>query len=101
MSKCCIPAKKGDQALRRVFWQVIVNNKSGLGEETTFDFKYIPDLSKKTQMEDASETGVKKAGIERRNLQALGIGCFLIPLAGFFGLKVLAAIVKRGIELLP
>ena len=82
---------------------MIVNNKGGLGEETTFDFKYIPNLSKKTQMEDASETGVNKAknGIERRNLQALGIGCFLIALAGFFGFKISAAIVKRGIELLP
>ena len=52
-------------------------------------------------MEDASETGVKKAGIERRNLQALGIGCLLFALFGFFGLKIVAAVVKRAVEWSP
>lgn len=97
----CAPAEKDDQALRRIFWQVIIKNRTGLGDETSFDFKYIPDLSKKTQMEDALETGVRKAGIERRNLQALGIGCILFGLAGFLGLKIVAAVVKRAVEWLP
>lgn len=88
-------------ALRRVFWQVIIKNKSGLGEETTFDFKYIPNLSKKTQMEDALEPGIKKAGIERRNLQALGIGCIMFALAGFFGLRIVAAVINRAVKWLP
>ncbi|CAD6593736.1 MAG: hypothetical protein ASARMPREDX12_007493 [Alectoria sarmentosa] len=88
-------------ALRRVFWQVIIKNESGLGEETTFDFKYIPDLSKKTQIEDVLETGVKKAGIEQRNLQALGIGCILFALTACFGLKIVIAVVKRAAKWLP
>ena len=43
-----------------------------------FEFKYIPDLTKQTQMEDAAETGVRQPGIERRNLQAFVIGCGLV-----------------------
>ena len=77
-----------DQALRRLFWQIIVNNKSGLGEETTFDFKYIPDFSRQTRMDDGLEPGLTNAGIEHRNLQAFGIGCILFVLVGLFVLKI-------------
>ncbi len=80
------------QALRKIFWKVIVENKSGLGEETSFEFKYIPDLSKSTQMEDAPECGLKRSGIERRNLQALIIGCLLFWVVGYNGLKILIAV---------
>ena len=72
-----------------------MENKNGLGEETTFDFKYIPDLSKITKMEDAEESGVRSPGIERRNLQALAIGCGLLSLAGYLGFKILGAVVGR------
>lgn len=57
-----------------------------------FEFKYIPDLSRKTQMEDGIQSRVKKAGIEERNLQALSIGCILFIFVGFFGLKMVPAI---------
>lgn len=84
-----------NQALRKIFWQVIVENKQGLGEETTFDFKYIPDLSKNTQMEDAPETGIKQSGIERRNLQALVIGVAVLAFAGYLGYKATVYLGKR------
>ena len=86
-----------DQALRKVFWKVIIENESGLGQETTFEFKYIPDFSKSTQMEDAPSTGIKGKGIEQRNLQALVIGCSLIGVVGYFGAKVVIGAVKRGL----
>ena len=86
-------AEQFEQALRRLFWEIIVNNKSGLGEETTFDFKYIPDLLRKTQMEDGLEPGLRNAGIEYKNLQALD----LFVLVGLFALKIVA-IVYRAIE---
>lgn len=85
-------AETKSQALRKIFWKVIVENESGLGQETTFDFKYIPDLSKSTQREDAPTTGVKAQGIERRNLQALMVGCGLIGLGAYLGLKVAVAV---------
>jgi len=77
---------------------LIVEDESGLGQETKFDFKYIPDLSKSTQMADAPSTGIKARGIERRNLQALLIGCGLIGLAGYLGLKVLVAVAKGAAQ---
>jgi len=86
------------QALRKIFWQVIVENKQGLGVETTFDFKYIPDLSKTTHMEDAPETGIKQSGIERRNLQALIIGFASLAFAGYLGFKVTVYVGKRVID---
>ena len=88
-------AEQAEQALRRLFWEVIINQENGLGEESTFEFKYIPDLSRKTQMDNALEPGAKHNGTEQRNLQALGIGCSVIALVGFFCLKILAAVMDR------
>ena len=39
-------------------------------------------------MEDALTSDVKEAGIERRNLQALGIGCVIFALVGYLGFKI-------------
>jgi Na+/H+-translocating membrane pyrophosphatase len=50
-------------------------------------------------MEDAPSTGIKARGIERRNLQALVIGCVLIGVAGYLGLKVVVAVAKRAAQL--
>lgn len=46
-------------------------------------------------MEDAPSTGIKAKGIERRNLQALVIGCGLIGLVGYISLKVAVAVAIR------
>ena len=49
-------------------------------------------------MEDGLDTGLREAGIERRNLIALGIGCAALALAGVFGLKIVALVVKRALN---
>lgn len=49
-------------------------------------------------MEDPLEPGVKNVGIERRNLQALAIGCILFALIGFFGLKLVTAMIHRAVK---
>lgn len=58
------------QALRHIFWAIIVEGKYGLGEETVFDFKYVPDFHVTTEKGEALE-GIRQPGIERRNLKAL------------------------------
>ncbi|KAL8667120.1 MAG: hypothetical protein Q9202_001042 [Teloschistes flavicans] len=58
------------QAFRRIIWAVIVEDKQGLGEETVFDFKHIPALSKTTKAEKARSTSAARNGTERRNLRA-------------------------------
>lgn len=76
-----------------MLWSVIIESKNGLGEETTFEFKYIPDLSKRTQMEDATKTGLKQPGIERKSLQAFIFGCCLFCFAGFWGWRAVSALI--------
>ena len=77
------------QTLRRLFWAVIVESKSGLGEETTFEFKYIPDFSKRTKKEELGLVKPKRSVVERRNLQAIVIACCLLMSIGYAGMKVL------------
>ncbi|KAL8797194.1 MAG: hypothetical protein Q9195_000661 [Heterodermia aff. obscurata] len=85
---CLMGDRRKIKALRKIFWAVIIESKGGLGAETTFDFKYVPDFSKMTQMEDPEESGLKHPGVERRNLQAFIIGCGFLAVCGYVGLRV-------------
>ena len=67
---------------------MIIESKGGLGAESTFDFKYVPDFSRTTQMEDPEESGLKHSGVERRNLQAFILGCGFLAVCGYVGLSV-------------
>lgn len=87
------------QTLRRILWKVVVESKYGLTEESSFDFKYIPSLSKGTVREDDSD-GDDKArermrlaapGVERRNLQAFLLGSLAIGVSGYLGFRILSA----------
>lgn len=71
------------KALRKVFYKVIVENKlHGLGEETSFEFKYVPDFHTTTSLGNEIEhaTGWKQSGVELRNLNTL------LVTAGVFGM---------------
>jgi len=76
------------QALRRIFYAVIIENKThGLGKETNFEFKYIPNYHTNTEKGE-NESPMPKpigGGIERRNLTtfiiasvAIGLGSWLV-----------------------
>ncbi|MCJ1251119.1 hypothetical protein MMC30_008350 [Trapelia coarctata] len=82
-------------ALRKVFWAVIVDGKNGLREETSFDFKYIPDLHKTTQMEEGEKSGIQQSGIERRNLQTLVLGVGFFSIAAVVGYRVVSGLVRH------
>lgn len=76
------------KALRRIFWQIIVGKEYGMGEETNFEFKYVPNFDTKTKMGEYT-VGLRESGIERRNLVSLvgfgvmvGVGCYLGLRAG-------------------
>ena len=66
----------------------------GLGQETCFDFKYIPELSKTTRMEEPPEISIRGAGVERRNLGAFIAGCCLFSAISFIGLNVALAVTR-------
>lgn len=79
--------RKKIAALRRIFYQVIVNNTShGLGEETNFDFKYIPNFDTKTHMGDYV-VGLKSSGVERRNLGSLVMFSAVVGAVSYLGLR--------------
>jgi hypothetical protein len=67
-----------------MFYQVIVENKAhGLGEETNFDFKYIPNFDTTTSMGEYV-SGLKESGVERRNLSALCMGSAVMGIVLYF-----------------
>lgn len=87
------------QAFRRIIWAVIVEDKQGLGEETVFDFKHIPALSKTTKAEKARSTSAVRNGTERRNLRAFLFGCFFLLAMTFIGLRC-ALVAWKGCAIL-
>lgn len=58
-----------------------------MGEETNFEFKYIPSLDTTTSMGDYVSTG-KESEVERRNLQAFVIGSTIMGLLSVIGLRL-------------
>ncbi|MCJ1476469.1 hypothetical protein MMC13_005135 [Lambiella insularis] len=82
-------------ALRKIFWTVIVDGKYGLGRETSFDFKYIPDMHKITHREEADLSGIRQPGIERRNLQAFVLGCGFVAVSAVVGYRVVSGLATR------
>ncbi|KAI9789008.1 MAG: hypothetical protein M1835_001958 [Candelina submexicana] len=82
-------------ALRRVFYALIVEHKHGLGEETYFELKYIPDFGQTTEMDEPEEVGLKQAGIERRNLRTLVVAVGFMAVATWCGIKILTSIPRK------
>ena len=87
--------KRKVAALRKIFWLVIVEGKYGLGEETVFDFKYVPDYNVTTVRGDDSETKSKESGIERRNLTTLLIAVGCTGVVAYCGLRIAAGMLRR------
>ena len=83
------------QALRHIFWAAIVDGKHGLGEQTVFDFKYIPDYHVTTDRGSDEQTGLKESGIERRNLTAFIVASACIGVAAYTGVRMAARILQR------
>lgn len=91
--------KRKIAALRRLFYKVIIDKeRGGLGEETNFDFKYIPDFHTTTDLGEYEKTGLKQQGIERRNLVTLCAVGAMLGIVSYVGiqmsLKVSSALLK-------
>jgi hypothetical protein len=85
--------------LKRVFYQIIVHSKYGLkGEETTFDFKYVPEYSTITEMGECEEEKQDYSAVEQRNLKtfviATGLFAGLLGASLFVTGKVVAGVVR-------
>ncbi|KIX02077.1 uncharacterized protein Z518_08016 [Rhinocladiella mackenziei CBS 650.93] len=83
-------------ALRSVFWALIVEGKSGLGgQESVFDFKYVPDFHVLTARGGDEQAEMKEVGIERRNLNTLLIATGCLVAVGCVGVKISLGVFSR------
>lgn len=76
-------------------WSVIVEDKQGLGQETVFEFKYVPNLSKTTKADKVRGTMVHRSGIEKRNLRAFIFGSFVISGVVWMAMMILVRISRE------
>jgi len=92
-----IPAldRRKIRGLRKVFWALIVEGKFGLGQETVFDFKYVPDFHVLTAKGGEEQPKMEQVGIERRNLNTLLIATGCLAAVGFVGVKIASAVFAR------
>lgn len=76
--------------LRRVFYQLIVENKThGLGAETDFAFKYVPSFeTTTTDLGTYEDMKRGETGVERRNFRALVVAGLVMAGASYVGLRV-------------
>jgi hypothetical protein len=81
--------------LKRIFYAVIVEAKSGLGGiETTFDFKYVPEYETVTEMGGPKDIELRSNSVERRNLKALGICVGVLGLGAWVSLKITSSLLR-------
>ena len=60
-----------------------MNEKDGLGKESTFDFKYVPTYSQTTELGAASGRAGSAFGVEIIGLMGLAIPSLAIGVASF------------------
>lgn len=88
-------------ALKDVFYKIVVESKYGLeGKETMFDFKYVPEFSTITEMNDGKEVRPRMRGVETRNLKWLVLGVGVLVGFTWIGLRVVSGIVRLAWKLL-
>ncbi|WPH03400.1 Hypothetical protein R9X50_00627900 [Acrodontium crateriforme] len=81
--------------LKRVFWNVIVNTQYGLkGEETKFDFKYVPEYTTITEMGECEEDIANYSHVESRNLKTFVVAVGVLGLGSWVAFRVTSAIVR-------
>ncbi|KAF2768206.1 hypothetical protein EJ03DRAFT_274807 [Teratosphaeria nubilosa] len=84
------------ELLKKVFYQVIVDSKFGLkGEESRFEFKWVPQYSTITEMGECMEEKATFSRDERRNLRTFLVGIGVLGVGAWIGLCVTRSIVGR------
>ncbi|KAF8533188.1 hypothetical protein BDD12DRAFT_810380 [Trichophaea hybrida] len=63
--------RKKVTGLRRVFYRMIVEGKTGLGGEAGFEFQYVPQVNTKTEARKVDMREKWDQGVERRNMKVL------------------------------
>jgi hypothetical protein len=90
-----IPAldRKKVAMLKRVFYDIVVKSKYGLkGEETTFDFKYVPEYSTITAMGECEEEKASYSAVETRNFRTFCVAVGCVAVGSWVGFKVVVGL---------
>ena len=83
------------EMLKKVFYNVIVHTKYGLkGEETKFDFKYVPEYSTITEMGECEEEKATHSPVESRNLKTALVAVGIMSVGAYVALRVTSGIVR-------
>ncbi|KAG0646081.1 hypothetical protein D0Z07_8255 [Hyphodiscus hymeniophilus] len=69
------------------------NKTHGLGEETVFDFKYVPSFSLTTEEGVYEESATKQTGIEKRNFRTLVAASAALAVISYLGMRTTWGIV--------
>ncbi|KAI9753812.1 MAG: hypothetical protein M4579_004993 [Chaenotheca gracillima] len=83
-----------NQALRRIFYAVIVEHKHGLGEATNFEFKYVPDYDVMTDMNVSKAGIVQRSGVERRNFISFLIASIAVSSVCWVSMKAVSSLTR-------
>ena len=89
--------RKKIEMLKVVFYKIIVHSKYGLkGDETTFDFKYVPEYSTITEMGECEEEKADHSYVESRNRNTFIVGVTVIGVGTWVAYRVLSGIVRSA-----
>ncbi|KAK2797703.1 hypothetical protein FQN51_008281 [Onygenales sp. PD_10] len=77
--------KRQIAAMRRHFWQMILDEKVGLGKESKFDFKYVPGYNTTTERGPVENRQNKGFGIELLSLLGLASATATAAAVGTIG----------------
>ena len=84
------------ESLKKLFYQIIVHSKYGLkGEETKFDFKYVPEYSTITELGECEEERTNYSHVETRNRNAFLIAVAVTGVGSFIALRMGISLVAR------
>jgi len=87
--------RKKIAALRKIFYNVIVRNTDhGLGEETVFDFKYIPSFDFTETEKGEYVAGIQGKGVETRNFRTLVVAGAVMGCLSYVGFRISWGVVK-------
>ena len=77
-----------------------MEGKYGLGEETVFEFKYVPDFHVTTEKGDDSMVGVRGPGVERRNFVSFMLALSCMSGVAYGGFWLVSGMFSRVTSLL-
>jgi len=87
--------RKKIEMLKGLFYQIIVHSKYGLkGEETKFDFKYVPEYETITQMGECEEDKNMTSGVESRNRNTFLIGVAVFGIGTWITFKIAGGVLR-------